>query len=736
MGDIPDKYLPPCSRSQTFPNMSSLTGGDLEREITTPDSLLSDTKDTDIPDSPDVTVSKTPDSALSEHFSKSNSISVGVIRKSGKSSGLAWQPNDQPEENNAWNGMIDNENDAVRDRLSDLEKKVHLQNDEIVCLKATLADCLRRLNSPEVDKDHVEICTTPTRNLSQVHQNGFSKIPLRRPLSASTSSRSGDRRISNCSDTDRERPSTGGIRRSLVYTSNTSINSDISTPAPPRDKMSYVNNNNTRVSSSTQPRLFTPSTNNNSGHRKMTGSMGKLHKKWRSTSDFDPSPGLSVYRKNTGGAGSSLSFRSGNSPWSSQHNIDRHVSPDTRPHVSHVSKSPQFSEDEGILRIFVKNRPVNLVCPGHLRDNFDLDRTLHAPSQKLKLEWVYGYRGKDARCNLQLLPTGEMIYFVSSVVVLYNTEEHTQRHYLAHNEDIKCMAIHPNRCHVATGQGPGYYRREGQPHIRVWNSVSLQTIAVLGLGELTRAVSCLSFSKTDGGSYLVSVDETPEHNLTVWDWARSTRHLDSKVSSDTVVSAEFHPVEDGLIITCGKGHVNFWQIDPSYSSLSRKTGVLDPRDKPKYFTSLAFSCTGDVITGDSNGNMLIWARGYNAVTKAMWKVHDGPIFTICVLKDGSIITGGGKDGRLVKFDSNMCSTGKEAQLPDHLGSVRTVSQGAGAQLLVGTTRNSILTGNLDLSFQEVMVGHQEEVTTLAPLETQSLQETLISAFRRLWWVIK
>lgn len=65
-------------------------------------------------------------------------------------SGLAWQPNDQPEENNAWNGMIDNENDAVRDRLSDLEKKVHLQNDEIVCLKATLADCLRRLNSLEV----------------------------------------------------------------------------------------------------------------------------------------------------------------------------------------------------------------------------------------------------------------------------------------------------------------------------------------------------------------------------------------------------------------------------------------------------------------------------------------------------------------------------------------------------------------------------------------------------------
>ena len=122
---------------------------------------------------------------------------------------------------------------------------------------------------------------------------------------------------------------------------------------------------------------------------------------------------------------------------------------------------------------------------------------------------------------------------------------------------------------------------------------------------------------TDGGTYLVSVDESPEHLLSVWDWAKGVKQIESKCSSETVVSAEFHPVEDGCVVTCGKGHVNFWQIDPSYTSISRKTGVLDPRDKPKYFTSLAFSFTGDVITGDSNGNMFIWGRGYNAVTKVL-----------------------------------------------------------------------------------------------------------------------
>ena len=69
MGDITDNFLPPCSRSQTVPNMATLASEVGEREVTTPDSLLSDTKEA--PDlrlsgqvSP-VTVSKTPDSALS-----------------------------------------------------------------------------------------------------------------------------------------------------------------------------------------------------------------------------------------------------------------------------------------------------------------------------------------------------------------------------------------------------------------------------------------------------------------------------------------------------------------------------------------------------------------------------------------------------------------------------------------------------------------------------------------------
>ena len=50
----------------------------------------------------------------------------------------------------------------------------------------------------------------------------------------------------------------------------------------------------------------------------------------------------------------------------------------------------------------------------------------------------------------------------------------------------------------------------------------------------------------------------------------------------------------------------------------------------------------------------------------MKKIHSGPVFAICVLKDGSLVTGGGKDGLLVHFDANYKNI-SETTLNDNLG---------------------------------------------------------------------
>ena len=97
-------------------------------------------------------------------------------------------------------------------------------------LQATLADCLRRLNSLEVDRGHVEVVTTPSATpipgLGPA-TNGFSKIPQRRPMSATAARELRGRRIS---DTAAARPGSGaGAGRRAgqqLHLSNTSLNSE------------------------------------------------------------------------------------------------------------------------------------------------------------------------------------------------------------------------------------------------------------------------------------------------------------------------------------------------------------------------------------------------------------------------------------------------------------------------------------------------------------------------------
>jgi len=53
------------------------------------------------------------------------------------------------------------------------------------------------------------------------------------------------------------------------------------------------------------------------------------------------------------------------------------------------------------------------------------------------------------------------------------------------------------------------------------------------------------------------------------------------------------------------------------------------------------------------------------------------------------------------------------QIEDHFGGIRTLSEGRGTQLLVGTTRNCILVGDIEMGFNPAMLGHTEEVWGLA-----------------------
>lgn len=77
------------------------------------------------------------------------------------------------------------------------------------------------------------------------------------------------------------------------------------------------------------------------------------------------------------------------------------------------------------------------------------------------------------------------------------------------------------------------------------------------------------------------------------------------------------------------------------------------------------------------------------------------------------MSGGGKDGRIVLYNQDLSRTGVETGIEAHFGPVRVVAEGKGSQLLVGTTRNCVLTGSLELGFMPVVMGHTDELWGLA-----------------------
>ncbi|KAM3875617.1 echinoderm microtubule-associated protein-like 2 [Diretmus argenteus] len=371
------------------------------------------------------------------------------------------------------------------------------------------------------------------------------------------------------------------------------------------------------------------------------------------------------------------------------------------------TKECSLNAEDGYVRMFLRGRPVTMFLPDAQRDGYSLDNKVALPDRKLKLQWVYGYRGRDCRSNLYLLPTGEIVYFNASVVVLYNTEEQQQRHYLGHNDDVKCLSVHPDMVTIATGQVAG--NKDGKqlaPHVRVWDSVSLNTLHVIGAGVFDRAVTCVAFSKSNGGALLCAVDDANDHILSVWNWQKEKQLADVKCSNDSVLGAVFHPMDANLIVTCGKSHINFWTMEGS--TLSKRQGLFEKNEKPKYVLCVAFAENGDAITGDSSGNIYVWAKGGNRISQVVSGAHEGGIFSLCVLKDGTVVSGGGKDRRVALWDHDY-SRQADMEVGEAFGPVRALAEGKPGELFIGTTKNAIIRAAFPDTLTPIVQGHTDEL---------------------------
>uniref|UniRef100_A0A8C4SLW8 EMAP like 5 n=1 Tax=Erpetoichthys calabaricus TaxID=27687 RepID=A0A8C4SLW8_ERPCA len=331
-----------------------------------------------------------------------------------------------------------------------------------------------------------------------------------------------------------------------------------------------------------------------------------------------------------------------------------------------------------------------------------------APGNSIRLHFIHGYRGYDCRSNLFYTQTGEIVYHVAAVGVVYNRQQNTQRFYLGHNDDILCLAIHPLKDYVATGQ----VGRDSSVHI--WETEMLKPLSVLK-GYHQYGVCAVDFSAD--GKRLASVGLDDNHTIVLWDWKKGEKLSAIRGSKDKIFVIKINPYIPDKLVTAGIKHIKFWH--KTGGGLIGRKGNMG---KTETMMCAVYGWTEEMVfSGTSTGDICIWRDMYLIKTV---KAHDGPVFSMHALEKGFVT--GGKDGVVALWDDTferclktyaikraVLAPGSKGLLLEDNPSIRAISLGHG-HILVGTKNGEILEVDKSGPITLLVQGHMEgEVWGLA-----------------------
>ncbi|KAK7903892.1 hypothetical protein WMY93_016499 [Mugilogobius chulae] len=331
-----------------------------------------------------------------------------------------------------------------------------------------------------------------------------------------------------------------------------------------------------------------------------------------------------------------------------------------------------------------------------------------APGSGVKLHFIHGYRGYDCRSNLFYTQTGEIVYHVAAVGVVYNRQQNTQRFYMGHNDDILCLAIHPLKDFVATGQ----VGRDSSIHI--WDTETLKALSVLkGFHQI--GVCALDFSAD--GKRLASVGLDDNHTIVLWDWRKGEKLSAMRGSKDKIFVVKINPYLPDKLITAGVKHIKFWH--KAGGGLIGRKGNMG---KTETMMCAVYGWSEEMVfSGTCTGDICIWRDMFLMKTV---KAHDGPVFSMHALEKGFVT--GGKDGIVALWDDTferclktyaikraVLAPGSKGLLLEDNPSIRAISLGHG-HILVGTKNGEILEVDKSGPITLLVQGHMEgEVWGLA-----------------------
>lgn len=226
----------------------------------------------------------------------------------------------------------------------------------------------------------------------------------------------------------------------------------------------------------------------------------------------------------------------------------------------------------------------------------------------LTLRWIHGYKCKDCRNSVRYSASGRIMFTAANVGVVYSKTSGKQTFLLgAHNDEILCIAVHPNGQYVATGDSGS------SPTIVIWNSGDTKVLQRI-TGSHEKGVAFLAFSTR--GNLMASIGLDRSHTLVLHDWQFGIEIMRAPTqrASITCIAFLLNPATPSpaapkdIIITGGHKHLTYWWTQGS--NVKSQRGLWgSARQLRKYPISCIASGSPEIcVTGNTNGDLIVWYK--------------------------------------------------------------------------------------------------------------------------------
>lgn len=286
----------------------------------------------------------------------------------------------------------------------------------------------------------------------------------------------------------------------------------------------------------------------------------------------------------------------------------------------------------------------------------------NTPNDELDLAWVHGFSSRMSRGSVHYSQENDIVYPAATINVIYDKVNGTQRHIMAHCDEVICCDVH-----IGLGIGVSSHKGAGNIEACVWNTKTGDIVSRLNCG-IVNGVSAVAFSPN--GKLVAAACQDYDHTVKLFNWSTGQLLSSYSVGKNKVLSMAFSLNESGNIRICCGGIKHFTILEMRanriidgknglYGAGITKSNVLSVCALP-----VPLSAEGggnEFVMGMSDGTLGTIALGDRRVV-AFTPVQAGSVTAVRVVKvkdatieeppDYKIVTGG-VDGYIKIWSKEM-----------------------------------------------------------------------------------